>query len=414
MKIAVLGGSFNPLHIGHAMLADSVIHDLGFQKVLFVPTCIPPHKIIDKTVSDIQRFEMVKAFCDDANQKGLGVFEAEDCEIVRKGISYTSDTLDYLTKKYKKELEGQKLYFIMGEEVASQFYKWHEPEKVASLADFLIARRHPDNNGVVTEGFENKTSGDYKKDYSDDSYLKNFPYNHTFLENPIFPVSSTEIRSRIYGGKAFRYLVPEKIYSYIVEKKLYGLKMTKKEISKLVTKIDSYAKSHVSETRYEHSVRTALTARRMCSIYGLDPDLGYLAGIAHDICKSMDDQKMLALCAAGTESVTQIERDKPALLHGKAAAVVLSQKFNVNDKDLIEAVANHTFGKPGMCELSKILFIADKVEPGREHVTEEYLENLFSMKLDEALKAVLSESFSYLISKGKNPAPISMELFESL
>lgn len=410
----MLGGSFNPLHIGHAMLADSVVCDLGFDKVLFVPAFIPPHKIMNKSVSDVQRFEMVKAFCDGAKKDGNDHFEAEDCEIVRKGISYTSDTLEFLSTKYRKELDGQKLCFIMGEEVASQFYKWHEPEKVASYADFLIARRHPDNNGIDTEGFGNKTYGDYEKDYSDDSYLKNFPYKHTFLENPVFPVSSTEVRSRIHSGKAFRYLVPREVFSYIVEKKLYGFKMTRQEISKLVAKIDSYAKAHVSESRYAHSVRTALTAQRMCRIYGLDPEMGYLAGIAHDICKSMNDQKMLALCEAGCEPVTDIEKSKPALLHGKAGAVLLAKKFKVTDKDLIEAVANHTFGKPGMCELAKILFIADKVEPGRDHVTESYLEELFSMSLNESLKAVLSESFSYLKSKGKSPAPISLELFESL
>ena len=71
MKIAVFGGSFNPLHIGHAMLADSVVCDLGFDKVLFVPAFIPPHKIMNKSVSDVQRFEMVKAFCDGAKKQSL-------------------------------------------------------------------------------------------------------------------------------------------------------------------------------------------------------------------------------------------------------------------------------------------------------------------------------------------------------
>lgn len=229
MKIAVLGGSFNPLHIGHAMLAESVVHDFGFDKVLFVPTGIPPHKIMNKVVSDEDRFAMLSEFCKNADVNGKEIFVAEDCEIFSKGISYTSNTLEFLWKKYEKFLCGQKFSFIMGEEVASQFYKWNNPQKVASFADFLIAKRHPDNNGVNTDNFVNEVAGNYVRDYIDRSYLDNFPYPHVFLENPVLPISSTEIRARIYKGKAFRYLVPEKVFSYIIENKLYGYKDEGKE-----------------------------------------------------------------------------------------------------------------------------------------------------------------------------------------
>lgn len=222
MKIAVLGGSFNPIHLGHAMLADTVLTEYGFDKILFVPTYIPPHKQMDSAVSPEQRLEMVRLFCRSSCLDGVQRFFAEDCEILRGGTSYTVDTLFYISEKYKDELDGSRPAFVMGQEVASQFYRWKNPEKIAGLADILIARRNPDHNGIKTEISRNRPSGDYSEDYADESYLEKFPYNHSFVENPVFPVSSTEIRARIALGKAWRYLVPEPVFQYIISNNLYG------------------------------------------------------------------------------------------------------------------------------------------------------------------------------------------------
>ncbi len=222
MKIAVLGGSFNPIHLGHAMLADSVLKECGFDKILFVPTYIPPHKLMNSAISPEQRLEMVRLFCESSCIDGVQKFFAEDCEILRGGTSYTVDTLSYISEKYKDELDGSRPAFVMGQEVASQFYKWKNPEKIAALADILIARRNPENNGIKTEISKNKPSGNYSEDYADESYLENFPYRHSFVENPVFPVSSTEIRARIALGKSWRYLVPESVFQYIISNNLYG------------------------------------------------------------------------------------------------------------------------------------------------------------------------------------------------
>ncbi|MCR5494151.1 MAG: nicotinate (nicotinamide) nucleotide adenylyltransferase [Treponema sp.] len=221
MKIALLGGTFNPLHIGHCMLADTVVKELGYDKVLFVPTYIPPHKVLNTKVSPEERLSMVKSFCDSAETDGKRIFEAEACEIERQGVSYTIDTLRYVIDSYKLDSRPA---FIMGQEVASQFDKWNNSKGVAEIADLIIARRHPDNNGVDVKGFSNTPSGAYLEDYKDQSLLDNFPYKYTLLENPIFPVSSTEIRSRIANGKSFRYLVPDAVFQYICENNLYGIK----------------------------------------------------------------------------------------------------------------------------------------------------------------------------------------------
>ncbi len=222
MKIAVLGGAFNPLHIGHCMLAESVVRELGYDRVLFVPTNIPPHKKIASDVSGKMRLEMVQKFCEASSINGKEVFFCEPCEIDRKGISYTYETILYLSEKYKEVL-SEKLGLVLGEESAAQFYKWHESEKIARMVNFLVAKRHPDGNGIDVASFENQMLDGYSKDFQVRDFKETFGYAHTMLENPILPVSSTEIRSRIAKGKAFRYLVPEPVFQYIMEHKLYGL-----------------------------------------------------------------------------------------------------------------------------------------------------------------------------------------------
>ena len=217
MKVAVFGGTFNPLHVGHAMLADTIVKELGYDKLLFVPTYQPPHKDFAKIVSAEHRMAMISRFCE---MEGSGHFELETCEIDRGGISYTSDTLEFLTEKYEGKL-SKKLAFVMGDEVAAEFHKWRNPQRISELADLLIVHRYPDVKALETSLYDNKPTGDYKGDFSVKFDLKNFAYPCIYIENPMLPVSSTDIRRRISEGKSFRYLVPPAVFDYIIENGLY-------------------------------------------------------------------------------------------------------------------------------------------------------------------------------------------------
>ena len=216
MKIALLGGAFNPLHIGHAMLAEIAAGELGFDKVLFVPTFIPPHKRFTDAASAKDRLGMVKAFCKDSPR-----FAAESCEIERGGVSYTFDTLQYIIKKFGASLEG-KPALIIGEENAREFEKWHRASDVASLSDIVIARRQDGAVGEAVKAFQNTPAGNYTGGFGEKAAAAPFPFPHTLLDNPMLTISSTEIRSRIGTGKSWRYLVPESVFRYIIRKRLYG------------------------------------------------------------------------------------------------------------------------------------------------------------------------------------------------
>lgn len=219
MKIAVLGGTFNPLHNGHVMIARNVCEILGYDRILFVPAFLPPHKISGSKETAEDRLGMVQALCDSEES---GCFICESCEIDRGGISYTCDTLEFLTEKYKEQLTG-KLAFILGEESAAEFHKWKNPDRIAEIADLIIACRKP---GTVSGTLSaNRPAGQFKGDFSVDFDSKHFAYPFIRLQNPEMKVSSSEIREDIASGnKEWLKKVPETVARYIEEHKLYGVK----------------------------------------------------------------------------------------------------------------------------------------------------------------------------------------------
>lgn len=186
------------------------------------------------------------------------------------------------------------------------------------------------------------------------------------------------------------------------------------EMDVLLEKVRLFTINAVKKERYEHSLRVADTAVRLCKKYKLDAKLGKLAGIGHDMCKDFSDEMLLSLASRDGEDITLLEKLKPSLLHGRAAAVKLGRDFNVENRDVLEAVAVHTFGKPGMCDLAKVIYVADKIEPGRPHVNKKYLDKLKKFSLDELVIFVLEENIAFLEKKGRAVAPVSMETLMSL
>ncbi len=218
MKVALLGGSFNPLHIGHCALADCAATELGYDKILFVPVFLPPHKTMRDAPSAADRLAMIREFC-----RGDSRFEAEPYEVERGGISYTCDTLRYVAEKYRGSLDGRPA-LIMGQDTAAEFDKWQRAAEIAREADLIIARRFPGSNGIDTAAFQNVPTGNYTGVFDPSSFERDFRHDYIPLKNPPFPVSSTEIRARIADGLGWRYLVPSAVFQYIREHRLYGAK----------------------------------------------------------------------------------------------------------------------------------------------------------------------------------------------
>ncbi len=192
MKIAILGGTFDPPHLGHLILADTVLKELNYDKVLFIPSKIPPHKNISGEVSNEDRLNMLKLSIEDDKR-----FSFDDYELKSEGISYSIKTLNYLYQNYN--IDG-KIALIIGADLIKNFHKWKEPEKISELANIVAVNRE-ENDNLDKENIEK--------------------YNIKIIIAPRIDISSTLIRERIKKNKAFRYFLNNKVYDYIISNKLY-------------------------------------------------------------------------------------------------------------------------------------------------------------------------------------------------
>ena len=185
----MLGGTFNPPHLGHLNIAEAVRREFEYDKLVLVPSYIPAHKDIEGEVSFEKRQTMVELSLENLDNAFVS-----DCEYRRKGISYSIDTIRFLKEKYTK---GEKPGLIIGDDLVSGFHRWHEAETLALEADIIICHR---GNPEDLE----------------------FPYPHRYFQNNIFSASSSEIR-RILSmkGDASAFLTPA-VMDYISREGLYG------------------------------------------------------------------------------------------------------------------------------------------------------------------------------------------------
>jgi len=226
-----------------------------------------------------------------------------------------------------------------------------------------------------------------------------FPYPYTALGNEIVDVSSRLVREKISNGEAWRYLVPQGVRCIIENRKLYGSSSCEGDnLEELIVRIENDVRAGLDPARFTHSRNTALMAWDLCKRFGLDPGKGYLAGIAHDMCKRCDTAELLRLAHRDGGSISKLEQARPGLLHARAAAVLIRTKYGVTDKDIIEAIRYHTTGNSDMGSYAKVLYVADKIEQSRPGVDPELREMGRSADLDRLLTAVLGDTVAFLRS----------------
>lgn len=189
MKVALFGGSFDPLHVGHLFIAEEARVNLGYDRILFVPAAKPPHKSRELAATAEQRIAMLEA-----GLAGREDFVLDPWEIEQGGTSYTIDTVRHLLERYS---DSDRLGLIIGDDLAKDFGTWRNAETLIELVDVVVANR-------TGERFDELLGR-----------------RHDRIDNSILPVSSSDIRERVRSGRAFRYLVPESVYEYVNTHRLY-------------------------------------------------------------------------------------------------------------------------------------------------------------------------------------------------
>ncbi|MCL2601714.1 MAG: nicotinate (nicotinamide) nucleotide adenylyltransferase [Treponema sp.] len=394
MKIAMLGGSFNPVHLGHLFLADTALADLGYDRIILVPAYQSPFKIGADAASPADRLEMLAA-----SIPGDPRLTIDDCEIRREGVSFTIDTIHEVIARYKPD---GKPGLIMGDDLAGSFEQWQKHDEIAELADIIIARRLND---------------------AGNSAVERFPYPYKDLNNEIMNISSRIVREKISSGGNWRYLVPSGARYLIENRNLYGLspsagisaadtsgadaadggkKPAAETFAQIIVNIENCARSILTAPRFHHSRSVALMAWDLCRRFALDAQRGYLAGIAHDLCKQMSEDELVRLAHSDGGGSSKIEQEKPGLLHARAAAVLLRSKYGIADEDILEAIRCHTTANWNMGNLAKVVYIADKIEVTRPGVDPELRDMIGKTDLDTLFQAVFNNTVAHLKSREIN------------
>ena len=164
-----------------------------------------------------------------------------------------------------------------------------------------------------------------------------------------------------------------------------------------IRKIRRAMEKSLVEKRYEHTLGVAYTAAALAMRYGASIESAELAGLLHDCAKGMEEEKSISFCEKHHIGITDVERRKPQLLHAKVGSFLAMNTYKVHDKDVINAILNHTTGRPAMSLLEKIIFVADYIEPGRKqapHLDE--IRRLAFQNLDDALLRILEDTIIYL------------------
>lgn len=191
-RIGVFGGSFDPVHLGHLILAERALEQLSLDHILFVPAYLPPHKADGRAISSGENRVAMINLCID----GCREYSVCELELEREGLSYTVDTLEVLGKRYP-ECE---LVLLMGSDNARDFRSWKEPGEILRMATIGVWER----------------PGEY---FWPEIFPDHIPQK---IQAPLMEISSTEIRARVARGSSIRFMTPSRVVSYIRDEELYG------------------------------------------------------------------------------------------------------------------------------------------------------------------------------------------------
>ncbi len=190
-KIGLFGGTFDPIHLGHTLIAEWMLNYLDLTKVIFIPNKIHPFAKRENIIPAEERAEMIRLAI-----KDFPFFEMSTLEIERLGVSYTVDTIRTMIKDYP----DAEIYYIMGEDNLDKFTLWKKSEEILKLARVVTFRRRSGAKTSLPERYLDKM-------------LR--------LKSPYFDISSTDVRERIKKGEKYQSLLYPQVYRYIMGNNLY-------------------------------------------------------------------------------------------------------------------------------------------------------------------------------------------------
>lgn len=376
MKIAVFGGSFDPVHTEHIRLAEAAITELGLDKLFVMPAHTPPHKK-GKTLSpDEDRLAMCRLAFERMEKVVIS-----DYEIAKGGTSYT-----YLTCRYFRELyphADDEIFWIVGTDMLRDFPTWKNPEDILQNVTLAVCGRAEEGNEWVEE--------------EQQKFLRRFGVPFRRFSYNGAAVSSTKLRVLAGAGMRLTPLTDEKVEAYILENGLYSIPNA------------SAALALEKEERRAHSLRVAELAAAKAVKLGIPERKAIAAALFHDCAKNIPDGHELLQGLAMPQEWGNVPKE---VAHQFTGAYVAERAFGVTDVEILDAIRYHTSARPQMGTLEKLIFLADMLEPQRRYDVVDELRALFEKDLDECLTEALRQTLIFLERKGGEIYSLTEKAYE--
>ncbi|MCI8553699.1 MAG: nicotinate (nicotinamide) nucleotide adenylyltransferase [Clostridiales bacterium] len=374
MKIALFGGAFDPIHCGHLRLAREFARRLHFDRVLLMPTDIPPHKLRADMAPAEDRLAMCRLAVKDEP-----LFEVSDLEIRRGGASFTADTLDRLTE----ERPGNEWALITGADMFLTLGTWRRFSSIAGRA-LLCSAPRPPHTMAELEAYAGR--------------LREQGARCALEEIPPWELSSTAVRRAVREGQLLDGLVPPAAAAYLIKRGLYVRAQEMKAMDRDQQFIE-IIRGRLTDRRFHHSLAVAEQAEQLARLYGADPKKARTAGILHDILKDARPQEQLQILHDFGILLDDVERGAPKLWHARAGAAFLEHVLGVDDRELLDAVRYHTTARAGMTPLDRVLYLADFTSADRDYPDVDVLRALVLKDEEEAMLYALDFTIRELLDK---------------
>jgi len=383
-KIGIMGGTFDPIHHGHLIAAQEVMQQLGLAQVVFVPSGMPPLKDAAKVAASHHRYAMCfNAVMENSN------FRVSRIEVDREGPSYTVDTIAQL----RCDLPHCDLYFIVGADATNSFHKWRRFNEILQMCKIVVTTR-PGNTPDI-------------------AVLNKYSDHIITVAISDIDISSTKIRDLIARNLPFSYLLPQGVHEYIIRRGLYTGQLER---------IKKILQLKLSEERFYHSLYVMGEAVNLGKCHSVGEEVLAkleLAGLLHDCAKNFCDERTFEeienRCSQHGITLDTFFAQSPRLAHGALGIVFAKSEFDITDPEILDAIACHTFGKPNMTIIDKIVYIADFIEPTR--ATDEsriHARKLAYENLDAAMIYILRHTIEKTTARGKPVYKDSLAALEYL
>lgn len=384
-RIALFGGTFDPIHNGHIELARKFAELLSLDQVIVMPTFIPPHKLKSDMAPAVDRLTMCRLAC--APYRELVV---SDLEINRRGASFTIFTLEELRRQHP----DAQFFLLTGADMFLTLGTWHRFSDIARLATLCAAPR-------------DKTDAACLREYA--RGLEEQGARCVVAEFTVPAWSSTEVRERLKSNDELNDAVPREVMAYIA---LHGLYTQNKQYATSEEQYTDIIRGRLTPRRFEHSLAVAKQAQHLAEKYGADPEKARIAGLLHDILKDTDGDSQLQIFKDFDILLDAVEQTAPKLWHARAGAVFLQHILGITDEEILNAVRYHTTARAGMSLLEIVLYLADFTSEDRDYPDVDVMRELTERDLDEAMRYALAYTIEDLRAQGRPVHPDTLASYK--